>query len=58
MKVIKPWSGRGLFSRGYKGSRRAKGHQPAARVGKHRRGSGFFPKGKALSPLTDRFRLF
>ncbi len=53
MKIIAPWS-----TRGYKGARRAKGHQPKARVGKHRRGSGFWPKGNPLSPLTDRARGF
>jgi len=54
MKVVMPWSAQ----KGYKGSRRAKGHQPKARVGKHRRGSGIWPKGKLLSPLTDRTRAF
>jgi len=54
MKIVAPWS----QQRGYKGARRAKGGQPKARVGKHRRGSGFWPLTKALSPLTHKSKLF
>lgn len=52
-KVVKPWS-----SRGYKGSRRAKGHQPKAYAGKHRKGSGILLPGKRVTPRDDLFSIF